>query len=438
MKDPVETDPVTILQTLIRFDTTNPPGNEKKAILWAKNLLDQTGIPATLLARHPDRPNLVARLAGRGVAPPLMLYGHMDVVSAREQSWAQPPFSGALVDGWVWGRGALDMKSGIAVFLAAVLQAKQSQTSLPGDILLVLLSDEEHGGDYGAGFLVEDHSDLFQGVRYALGEFGGFSFEFAGQRFYPIMVAEKQICALRAIMRGEGGHGALAIAQNPMKRLAKFLGDLERHRPPVHITQPFRLMIERAAGCLPAALRSTLRLTLNPRLTRRAIKRFGAQGSFLESLVSNTAQATMVQGGEAINVIPCEVQVGLDGRLLPGFEPQHLIDELHQRAGQDIEYQVERYDPGPTDADLGLYDTLEHILKEADPAGKPVPYLLPAVTDGRFFSRLGIQTYGFIPMKFPPGFAFPALLHAANERVPADALQFGTRAIRQTIQELGT
>jgi acetylornithine deacetylase/succinyl-diaminopimelate desuccinylase-like protein len=434
----VEPDPVAILQTLIRFDTTNPPGNEEIAIGWVKDLLAQEGIPAAILARHPERPNLIARLPGEGNAPPLMLYGHLDVVTTEGQKWEHPPFSGELMDGWVWGRGALDMKSGIAIFLAAFLRAHQENTPLPGDVLLVLLSDEEHGGDFGARYLVERHPGQFQGVRYAIGEFGGFSFEFAGQRFYPIMVAEKQICALRAVIRGSGGHGSLTVSFNPMMRLARFLTDLEKNQPPVHITQPLRLMITRASDELPSPLRTILRSILNPKLTRRTIKQVGELGALLEPLVANTAQPTMVRGGDMINVLPSEIQVGLDGRLLPGFEPQALLDELHQRAGKDIEYFVERFDPGPSEPDLGLFDTLARVLKQADQQGKSIPFLLPAVTDGRFFSRLGIQTYGYIPMKFPPGFAFPRLLHAANERIPAEVLHFGTRTIFRVIQEFGT
>jgi acetylornithine deacetylase/succinyl-diaminopimelate desuccinylase-like protein len=433
-----EPDPVAILQSLIRFDTTNPPGNEGPAIGWVKDLLDQAGIPTLLLARHPDRPNLIAKLQGRGSAPPIMLYGHLDVASTNGQEWEHPPFSGDLLDGWVWGRGSLDMKSGVAIFLAACLRAHQENAALPGDVLLVLLSDEEFGGDYGARYLVENHPDLFSGIRYALGEFGGFSFEFGGLRFYPIMVAEKQICALRAVLRSSGGHGALSVPSNPMVRLGRYLTDLETNLPPVHITQPLRLMITRVAEELPPVLNQIVRSILNPKLTRRAMRQVGELGGLLESLVANTAQPTIVRGGDQINVVPSEIQVGLDGRLLPGFEPQQLLAELRQRAGDDIEYTIERFDPGPKEADLGMFSTLVRIMKQADPQGKPIPFLLPAVTDGRFFSRLGIQTYGFIPMKFPADFTFPKLLHAANERIPAAALHFGARTIFQAIQEFGT
>ena len=167
--------PVEILQRLIQFDTTNPPGNEGECIAFINELLIQAGIETKLLARSPSRPNLIARLPGRGNAAPLLLYGHVDVVPTENQRWQHPPFSGVLEDGYVWGRGALDMKGGVAMMLGAVLRAKAEDTQLPGDVVLAVVPDEETFGQYGAGFLVKSHPEEFSGIRYALGEFGGFS-----------------------------------------------------------------------------------------------------------------------------------------------------------------------------------------------------------------------------------------------------------------------
>ena len=169
----------------MRFDTTNPPGNERECINYLAGLLAEMGCPATLLGRSASRPNLVARLPGAGSAPPLLLYGHVDVVNTANQRWRHPPFEGRLVDGYVWGRGALDMKGGIVMMLNAIARAKAENVPLPGDVLLALVCDEENGGDAGARYLVENHADLFKGVRYALGEFGGFSYHIGKSRFYP-------------------------------------------------------------------------------------------------------------------------------------------------------------------------------------------------------------------------------------------------------------
>src|SRR5262249_20781027 len=200
--------PAELLQRLIRFDTTNPPGNEAECMEFIRSQLAEAGIESELYAKDPDRPNLVARIEG-GDKPPLLLQGHVDVVTTSGQDWSRPPFGGELVDGYVWGRGAVDMKGPVAMLVSAFLRAKQEDVELPGDVILAVLADEENGGDLGARFLAEEHAHLFDGVRYALSEFGGFSLELGGRRFYPVQVAEKQICWLTATIRGRGGHGAV-------------------------------------------------------------------------------------------------------------------------------------------------------------------------------------------------------------------------------------
>jgi acetylornithine deacetylase/succinyl-diaminopimelate desuccinylase-like protein len=194
------------------------------------------------------------------------MQGHVDVVPAAG-SWSRPPFAGEMADGYVWGRGALDMKGGVSMMIAAFLQAAEADSRPPGDVVLCLLSDEEAGGDYGARFVVENHADLFDGVRYAIGEFGGFTMEIAGRRFYPIMVAEKQLCSLRATLRGPPGHGSLPVRGGAMGRLGGFLAALDRGRLPVHITPAARSMIEAIAAEAPLATRIPLRALLRPRLT---------------------------------------------------------------------------------------------------------------------------------------------------------------------------
>jgi len=178
--------PVELLQQLLRFDTTNPPGNEAECIRFIRRLLEDAGCEVELYAKDPSRPNLVARLRGRGNRAPLLLQGHVDVVTTTAQDWTHPPFGGELVDGWVWGRGALDMKGGVAMMVSAFLRAAADGAELPGDVVLAVLADEEAGGDYGARFLVEEHAHLFEGVEYSLGEFGGFTLEIAGRSIYPI------------------------------------------------------------------------------------------------------------------------------------------------------------------------------------------------------------------------------------------------------------
>ena len=426
--------PAELLQRLIQFDTTNPPGNEAECISFIKGLLTEVGIETTILARAPERPNLIARLSGQGNTPPLLLYGHVDVVTTENQQWQHPPFEGKVVDGFVWGRGALDMKGGVAMMLAAFLRAKAEGLALPGDVVLTIVSDEEAFGDFGAKFLVENHSDLFDGIRYAIGEFGGFTFYVGKQRFYPIMIAEKQFCWLKATVRGPGGHGSIPFRGGTMARLSQLLQQLDKHRLPVHVTPVARLMFKAMASALGGLTGLILGQLTNPVLTDRVLNLLGERGRVFDPLLHNTVSGTILHGSDKINVIPSEVSVELDGRLLPGYRPDDMIAELRQIVGNDVEFEVIRYDPGPAKPDMGLFDTLADILCEAVLDGIPVPLLLSGVTDGRFFSPLGIQTYGFLPMPLPEDFNFSQMIHAADERIPVEAVDFGANVIYKLLQ----
>jgi acetylornithine deacetylase/succinyl-diaminopimelate desuccinylase-like protein len=429
----LEDRPAEILQRLIRFDTSNPPGNERECIDWLRGVLEDRGCDVRILARDPARPNLIARLRGRGVCGPLLLQGHVDVVAARGD-WRHEPFAGELHDGYVWGRGALDMKGGVAMMLAAFMRAVANATPPPGDVILCVLADEEAGSDLGANFLVSEHADLFKDVRYAIGEFGGFTMEVAGRRLYPIMVAEKQVCWTRATLTGRAGHGSLPVRGGAMGKLGRLLGTLDRRRLPVHVTPAARSMIDAIAAEVPATSALALRGLLVPRLTDRLLDVIGERGRIFDPVLHNTASATIVAGGEKINVIPAEVSVEIDCRLLPGFGPEDLFAELRAHTGVEMELEAIRYDPVAAEPDLTLFGILADTLRELDPLAKPIPLLLPAVTDGRFFSRLGIQTYGYLPMQLPEDMAFMDLIHAENERVPAQALEFGTQAITRVLE----
>ncbi|MDD5722537.1 MAG: M20/M25/M40 family metallo-hydrolase [Syntrophales bacterium] len=429
--------PVELLQRLIRFDTTNPPGAEAQCISFIKGVLDDAGVETAIFAHTPERPNLVARLHGQGSAPPLLLYGHVDVVTTENQKWQHPPFAGVIEDGFVWGRGTLDMKGGVVMMLVAFLRAKAERIALPGDIILTIVSDEELFGDFGARFLVENHADLFEGVRYAVGECGGFSFHVGNRRFYPIMVAEKQRCSVRATVRGQGGHGSMPVHGGAMARLSQVLRRLDRHRLPVHVTPTARVMIDTIARALGGMTGPILGYLKNPGLTDVILNLLGERGHIFDPMLHNTVSPTILHGSTSINVIPSEVSVDLDGRILPGFSPDDLIAELNKIVGSDVELEVIRHNPGPPEPDMGLFSTLSGVLREIDPEGVPVPFLLSASTDGHHFSRLGIQTYGFLPMQLPEDFSFIRTIHAADERVPVEALSFGTDAIYKLLQRFG-
>jgi acetylornithine deacetylase/succinyl-diaminopimelate desuccinylase-like protein len=432
-EDALQDRPLELLQRLLRFDTSNPPGNERECIEWIKGLLEALGCEVRILAREDERPNLIARIAGRGESPPLLLQGHVDVVAARGE-WQHGPFDGELADGYVWGRGALDMKGGVAMMLAAFMRAKASGARPPGDVILCLLADEEAGSPLGADFLVREHAELFDGVRYSIGEFGGFTMDVAGRRFYPIMVAEKQICWTRATVRGPAGHGSMPIRGGAMGKLGRLLQRLDSRRLPVHVTPVARSMIEAIASDVPATLAVPLKGLLVPTLTDRLLDAFGERGRIFDPLLHNTISATIVQGGEKDNVIPDEISLSLDCRLLPGFTPEQVFAELRALSGVELEFEIVQHDPVSGEPEMAMFETLAGTLRELDPEAKPIPMLLPGVTDGRFFSRLGIQTYGFLPMQLPPELPFMQLIHAPDERLPADAVEFGTRAIGRVLE----
>jgi acetylornithine deacetylase/succinyl-diaminopimelate desuccinylase-like protein len=428
--------PAEILQRLIRFDTTNPPGNERQCISFINALLTEFGIDTAILSRTPERPNLIARLrSGQRNVSPLLLYGHVDVATTKDQEWNHPPFEGRLQDGFIWGRGALDMKGGIAMMLSAFLRCKIEGLDLPGDIVLAIVSDEEMGGDFGSRYLVESHPDLFDGILYAIGEFGGFTLHIGNRRFYPIMVAEKQRCWLRATMRGPGGHGSMPVRGGAMAKLSQLLQKLDKNRLPIHITPVANQMFKAIASSLGGLKGLILSQLTNPLLTNWVLNLLGESGHIFDPLLHNTVSATVLRGSDTINVIPSEISVDLDGRLLPGFGPEDLIAELRNLIGNEIELDIIRFDPGPAEPDMGLFSTLAEILCNADPDAIPVPLLLSGVTDAQSFSRLGIQTYGFLPMLLPKDINFSQMIHGANERIPVEALDFGTKAIYKLLRQ---
>ncbi len=429
--------PVEILQRLIRFNTTNPPGHEAACVGYIRDLLNEAGIESTLLAKDPERPNLIARIPGEGKAAPLLMYGHVDVVTTEDQPWQHPPFEGNLIDGYVWGRGALDMKGGVAMMVAAFLRANAEGLRPLGDIILTIVSDEEVGGDFGAKFLVDEHPELFKDVKYAIGEFGGFSMDVGGKRFYPIMISEKQICGIKATVRGLGGHGSMPVRGGAMARLSEMLKILDEKHFPVHITPPARMMVEAMASALGGVQGAILGQLTNPLMTNTILNLLGERGRVFYPLFHNTVSPTILKGSNKINVIPSEVSVFMDGRMLPGFKPEQMLEEMQKIVGAGVELEVTEYDPGPSEPDMSLFNKLSDVLKEADPTGTPIPLLLSGVTDGRFFSKLGIQTYGYLPMPLPEDFQFASVIHAADERVPAAAIEFGAQAIFKALSRFG-
>ena len=364
----------------------------------------------------------------------MLLYGHVDVVPAQVSEWKYPPFSGDLVDDVVWGRGALDMKGGVAMLVAALVSAANDST-LESDLILVLTSDEERGSRHGAKFLVEEHADLFEDVRYALSEIGGFTEWVGKRRLYPIQVAEKQRCLIRATVRGVGGHPSVVVRGTAAAKLGRFLRRLDVKRLPAHVAPTAREMLAAMAEALPSYERLALRGLAREPATNPLLRVLGRTAAPLDAILHNTATPTVIRSGESSNVIPTEISVELDGRVVPGQRPEDLVRELEDLAGDLAEFElVEEEPPPPAEPDLTLYPMLADILRRRDPDGVPIPALLPGYTDARYFGRLGIQTYGFLPMRLPTEITVD-LIHAPDERVPADAIRFGTECLVEAIRQ---
>ncbi len=437
------TDPTTIynrpdelLQNLIRFDTTNPPGNETACINYIAGLCESLGIETQIYAKDPSRPNLVARIKGNGSASPFLLYGHVDVVSTANQDWSQPPFSGELIDGVIWGRGALDMKGGVAMMTAAFLKAKAENIDLPGDVILCVLSDEEAGGDYGAKFMIEEHADIFEGVKYAIGEFGGFPMYIGGKKFFAIQTAEKSICWTKVTFRGPAGHGSMPRRSpvNATYKLAKALEALNTHRLPVHVTPAAEHMINAIADGLGGDMGNMLRQMLVAEHTDAVIDELGDLGRRFDAILHNTASPNIVQGGDKINVIPGQMELQIDMRTVPGFDSEQAMQEIRDLIGEWGEVELVRHSAGSGHLDMGMFDTMAEILLDGQDNAHVFPLLISGGTDGRFFSELDIQTYGYLPMDLPEDFDFLLTVHAADERLPTEAMYFGTDKIFAVLQ----
>ncbi|RFU83412.1 M20/M25/M40 family metallo-hydrolase [Streptomyces triticagri] len=429
---PPAVDPIPILQRLIRFRSVNPPGDERECAEYVAELLAGAGIESELLGPDPERPNLVARIPGRGEAPPLLLHAHSDVVPTGGQQWTHPPFDGLLIDGEVWGRGAIDMKGGLAMMLAALLTLHQRGEAPAGDVVLAVVPDEENGSRAGAGWLTAERPDLFEGIPYAIGEDGGAALTFRpDRRFHPVGVAEKRACWLRLTLRGRGGHASRqGWPDLAVHKLTDLLTALRDQRLPTHITPALDRMLAELSGAVDQELAAELTaLRKGERSTVPYELLDVADAVYLDSLLRHTVNATVIRTSDKINMIPDEITVDLDGRILPGdFTVEDYIGELREVVGPEVEIELLLEGSRTPKAEPELspfYERLVEILREADPEGVPLPVITPASTDARLFANLGMDCYGWLPMLLPAGSRYQDRMHDADERVPADAVRFG-------------
>jgi acetylornithine deacetylase/succinyl-diaminopimelate desuccinylase-like protein len=423
---------VELCSELIRFDTSNPTSSERAAAEWVTGKLDEVGVASRLYESEPGRASVVARIEGTDRSrPALLLHGHLDVVPADPAEWSVHPFSGEERDGFIWGRGAIDMKDMDAMLLSLVRQWARTGERPPRDLVVAFVADEEAGGVKGARFLVDNHPEEFEGCTEAVSEVGGFSVTLRDDvRMYPIQTAEKGMAWLRLIARGRPGHGSMRHEDNAVTRLAEAVARIGRYEFPVVMTKTVRQFLE--------ALAEQLGVDIDVDAADRdeveaLIGRLGGLARMVGATLSNTANPTMLEAGYKSNVIPGSGSAVIDGRFLPGQEEEfeRQIDEL---IGSGVVREwVHRDQAVETDFDGPLVEAMAAALRAEDGAALPVPYTMSGGTDAKSFERLGMRCFGFSPLLLPADLDFASMFHGIDERVPTEALTFGVRVLQRFV-----
>src|SRR4051794_4799 len=433
MDDTAADEVVGICRDLLRIDTSNTGDprttmGERAAADYVAEQLTEVGIEVQIHESAPGRANLVARIPGvdpsRGA---LLVHGHLDVVPADPDEWSVPPFEGVEKDGYLWGRGAIDMKDFDAMALAVIREWRRTGVVPPRDIVLAFTADEEAGMQYGSQFLVQRHADLFAGCTEAIGEVGGFSYTINDDlRLYLVETAEKGIDWLKLHARGRPGHGSFVHDDNAVTALAEAVARVGRHRFPMVITPTVRAFLEQVCDAIG--------IDFDPDNPELAIGKLGPITNLIGATVRNTANPTRLEAGYKDNVIPGKASATIDCRTLPG-QAEIFLEQLRGVIGPDIEIEhISQQGALETGFDGALVEAMGASLRAEDPGARTVPYMLSGGTDAKAFSRLGIRCFGFAPLKLPADLNFSALFHGVDERVPVEGLQFGVRVLDRLLQ----
>jgi acetylornithine deacetylase/succinyl-diaminopimelate desuccinylase-like protein len=447
------TELVELLRSLIRVKSVNPPGDEIPAARYLEQLLTDEGLRPTVVEPFPGRGSIVCRVHGDDSGgDPLLLLSHLDVVPADPAGWTHDPFGGELADGYVWGRGAIDMKSMVAMevqimrrLARAARQAGRDPATdpIPGlrrDVIFCSTADEEAGGWEGANWIVNEHPDWLQAAG-ALNEAGGIAVSYAGTRFYPIQVAEKGFVVYKLNVRGRWGHGSVPTDENAAVLAAQIVTRLAEPGQP-RLTETVLALLGRAMPGLspgaqaaimgltsssPERVDATLRELCDPVLARTA-----------SAIIHDTISIGIVRAGVKYNVIPGVAEIELDCRTLPGTDEAAMREELRRRIGEELwsRVEVECQQVGPAvqaPLDGSLYPLLEQVIRDHDPEGVPLPFLAPYATDAKHLARIGVPTYGFSPLRMGTQDSFLQLLHGDDERVSIEALRFGLPVLWEAV-----
>jgi acetylornithine deacetylase/succinyl-diaminopimelate desuccinylase-like protein len=427
---------VDICRDLIRIDTSNygdedGPG-ERKAAEHVAALLDEVGIETKVVEPEAGRTNVIAQWGGATAGSAderggLLLHGHLDVVPAAAEDWQVHPFSGEVRDGFLWGRGAIDMKDFDAMVLSVVRARARAGVVPERPITLCFTADEEAGGHRGAQRLVEDYADELAHCTEAVGEVGGFSTTVRGRRLYLVESAEKGMAWLRLNARGRAGHGSMINRENAITELTAAVARIGAHEWPVRLTPTMRTLL--------ATVGELAGTEATPENIESLVEEFGGAARMIGAVLRNTLNPTMLQAGYKVNVIPSEATAHVDGRFLPGYEDEFWAT-FAELCGEEVTYEaVSHQPPWETPYDGELVDAMTRALLAEDPDALVAPYLLSAGTDAKHFRKLGMRSYGFTPLRLPEDLDFSSLFHAVDERVPVDGLAFGARVLDNLLDQ---
>jgi acetylornithine deacetylase/succinyl-diaminopimelate desuccinylase-like protein len=422
-----EDEVVGLCRDLLRIPSVNDgtgrgPGERAAAELVAEKLAE-VGLEPSVHEPSPNRTSVVARMEGEDPSrPALLVHGHLDVVPADAADWTHDPFAGEIVDDCLWGRGAVDMKDMDAMVLAVVRDRMRTGRKPPRDVVLAFLADEEAGGRHGAGALVEQQPELFEGCTEAISEVGGFSLSVDDDvRLYMIETAQKGMAWMRLTATGTAGHGSMVNDDNAVTALCEAVARLGRHEFPIHVTKTVRAFLDEVSAAFG--------VELDPDDMPATVSRLGPLARVVGATLRNTANPTMLDAGYKHNVVPGRASAMVDGRFVPGFA-EEFERELDEVLGPGIVREHLHHQPGlETSFDGSLVDAMCASLMAEDEGARPVPYMLSGGTDNKHFARLGIRGFGFVPLRLPPDLDFSGMFHGVDERVPLESLRFGTRVL---------
>ena len=427
----LEEDCIKMCQELIQIPSVNygeGRGDEKAVADYVAAKLAEVGIASELIVTGENRVNVVAKIEGSDQKRSgLVLHGHLDVVPVNAADWSVDPFGGIIKDGYIWGRGAVDMKDMDAMILAVARAWKRSGFIPDRNILLVFFADEEAGSEYGSRWLVKNRPEIFAGYGEAISEVGGFSVTLdTGDRLYFVEGAQKGINWLKMTAKGTAGHGSFINNENAITKLSKAIARIGSHEWPQIETKTgakfFRKIAELTGNTYDASN------------VRPLLKHIGGAARMMGATIQNTANPTMLEAGYKANVIPQNASAVVDGRFLPGYE-EDLLKTISEIAGPDIDIEVLVRDKALEVEFSGpLVEAMCAAIAEFDPEGIPVPYLMSGGTDNKALSDLGIVGYGFSPVKLPPELDFFALFHGVDERIPVEGLKFGVKVLNSFLQ----